>query len=236
MLRIIAHRLIQSCVPDLQRSGCYLVKKSPVMRYGDDRPVICGKVFFQPFRGQNIQMVGRLIQNQQIRLRKKQPRQMRFPYFPSAEAPVRPFQFFRLETESHQSGSRSAPERKAAFRFVSFAQVAHAPYQPVAVLRFRFQSLFQDGNVMFHTEEIVPCMQCDLVKGTVKIRLRHLGDRLGPAVSGYDDRSAVRFGLLIQNGQKRRLPAAVRSDQSDPVIFRHLEGYAFKQHVCTKRF
>ena len=87
---------------DLHGAVSDIVQKLPIMGNQHQRTLVSFQIVFKPFYGFYVQMVCRLVQKQDIRLRQQDLGQF-YAHVPAlAESLRRPGKFFSLEAETQQ--------------------------------------------------------------------------------------------------------------------------------------
>ncbi len=103
VILIIAAVADQFAVANLQNMRDKLVEEIAVVRNHQNRARISPQIFLEPLQRFQVEMIGRLVQHQQVRLLRQQPRQMR-PHHPSAaHLPQRPVEILLPKTQPGQN-------------------------------------------------------------------------------------------------------------------------------------
>ena len=72
---------------ELQNAGCHLVDEITVVRYKENGSLVACQHFFQSFLACQIHVIGRLVQDQEIRFRIENPAELQPHFFTAGELP-----------------------------------------------------------------------------------------------------------------------------------------------------
>ena len=117
---------IQPCARDLDDPADELIQEIPVVRNHHDRAGIIAEMLAKPDERFEIEMVCRLVEQQQIRLLREKPCEMRPHDPPAAEPPRRPIEVPLAKSQTGENALRFRGDRVAVVlgklgeRFVVF--------------------------------------------------------------------------------------------------------------------
>ena len=218
----------QPALTDVHDAADELVQELAVVRDEHDGAGIRFQIFLKPPQRFEVEMVGRLVEQQQVRLLHEQPGQIR-PHHPAA-----------------------------AHRLQRTIEIPFAKRQPVQdVLRFRFELISaQFVEPRLHLVEIVrlrvvpglerlqPPLQLRDLRRDRRRQLQHrfLADRrrflrqMTERRVAFDVHLAgVRRVVTQHEREQRGLPCPIRPDQPNPVAAIDLQRRVFKQNARSKR-
>ena len=222
-------------IPRLAR---HRVEKVTVVGHDDDRLFRLGEERLQPFRRRGVQVVGRLVQNQNVRGGEQSTRQRHPHPLAAAQLTDDPGQVRVLKTEAE----RGAPQ--TGFRFV-----AARPFKPFRTSGVSGHRLFQQRRIgvgvlvghqllqaahlrgqLVHVLQRVPQKRFDVA---ARIRLGEsdlLSDVTDLDVSGFVPAAAVQRFLARQHAQQRTFAAAIGADDADLVA--RVDGHITCLSTC----
>ena len=184
-----------------------------------------GQVLLEPQVRFEVEVVGRLVQEQQGRVPEQQPREAR-PHRPAAaELAHRPREVALLEPEAGEDRLRlvlPVVPTRGVQRHVELAETLQQP-RLLRRVRLRRQRLPRRGDVGHERDHLRAGVQ-HLLEERLAIERRRLLPEIAdrhPAPRGHVPR--VRRRIPRQDVHERRLPGPVRADQRDPVSGVHVE-------------
>ena len=204
-----------------------LIEKFAVVRNDHDRAGIRRQIFLEPEQRLEVEMVGRFVEHQQVRLLHEQPRQVRAHHPAAAHFARRAVKILFAKAEAGQNLLRlrfqliAAQFMKAVVRVVvDFLHVIRCDVmvgipgqdEPAELDKFR-----RDGRGQF---------QHRFIAGR-RAFLRQIAEH---DVAFLHDLAGVRLLLAEDDGKERGLPRAVRADQPDAVLAVQLQGHVGEQH------
>ena len=186
------------------------------MRNQQQRAGIILQIILQPEQREQVEVVGRLVQQQQIRLHHQQPRQARAHDPAAAHLPRLPVEVRVAITQAAQHLLRLG---------------LHLRVVQLVVLRVRLQ-IFRAGHIARLLQFVQPLFQPGQLLHPAGRHIQHrfLAQRLAllrqmahhrPFIALHDAR--VRLPLLENDGEERRFARAVRADQRDAVAIIDLQ-------------
>ena len=231
---VVARVRVGAPIPDFQDLVHRHVQKIAVVRHQDKSVGITFKVLFQPVARLEIEVVGGLIEQQQIGLDQQELGQ-RDAHLPAARKLLRRTRLILArESQAVEHGARSRRERIAVAplelglqavvalgdALVFFARGVEVRH----LMRERFHLLFHVEQVPKHRKALFE----HAAAGQRKAVLRKVssGDTLGGG-----ERSIVKRLEAGQNLQQRRLAGAVSAHQADTVARRQEPVEALEQHL-----
>ena len=90
------------CIRDSYYLGDDLIQEITVVGNDEHRAVVCFQEIFQPFNGSNVQMVGRFVQQQQIRLGQQKFTQIYTGFLSTGKLGQRAVKFILPKTKAFQ--------------------------------------------------------------------------------------------------------------------------------------
>ena len=208
------------------------VQEIAVVRDHDHGPVVAGQEVLQPGERGEIQVVGRLVQQQERRRQQEQPRQRR-PHAPAAgKLRQRPMQLVGPEAEPAQDAARGRLEPIAAERLEAVLEIAVARGERVTGRR-----LEGAGDVLHLALE-----RPHLVEPAQRFHQHGAGgaggDLLGQIADGRRARAAHLPGVrLLETGQdpaERGLAGAVGADEPDALAIRDAPGDVAEDELAAE--
>ena len=212
----------QLALADFDDAADKLVEELAVVRDDENRAGIALQILLEPEQRLQVEMVGRLVQQQQVRLLRQQPGQVR-PHHPAAAHLARgPVEILLAEAE--------AGEDLLGLGFEAIAAQLVEPVMHVVMDLLRVQRL--DRVVRLPRLEDAAELRVfrrdgrgqfdDRLVADRRVLLRQIADR-DAAFAG--DLAGI-GGFLAQDDRKERgLPGAVRADQPDAVLAVHLQAW-----------
>ena len=193
--------------------GDHPVQEIAVVRDHDHGPVVAGQEVLQPGEGGEVQVVGRLVQQQQRWRQQEQPRQRR-PHAPAAgKLRQRAMQLVGPEAEAAQDGARRRLEPIAAERLEAVLEIAVARGERVT--RRRLEGAGDVLHLALERPHLVEAAQRFHQHGAGGAG----GDLLRQIPDGGGARAAHLPGVrLVETGQdpaERGLAGAVGADEPD---------------------
>jgi hypothetical protein len=219
--------------------GDHGVEEETVVADEDDRVRILGQVFFQPVARVEIEMVRRLVEQEQTRTSEQEASQ-RDPHLPPARERRRVLaQIVVGEPEAAQYG-----------RDFQIDAVAFTPAEPLLQLRVPGQHrlvfcmrravvaepILERGDLRFHVEQGLEREAGLLEQGAPAVDepvLRQVSDR---EAGRLDDLTGVRLVEAGEHLEQRRLAGAVRAAQPDALSVIDLPGDFVEKNAVAEGF
>ena len=200
-----------------------------------DRPPVGLQVFFQPIHCLNVQMVGGLVQNQQVRALQQQSCQAQTRLFAAGKHTRRFFPGFGRESHTvedfldlgiHLVSIHGVNHRVAMIDFFLYLRIFRFLCQ-FFLQRLQLLHGFQ-GRRKGQTHRSVYIQIRIQVGILLQISAGHTIAKRG--------RSRIRQGFPVQNPKKRRLTRSVGANNSDPVAALHTGIDIFQNFMFAKTF
>ena len=157
---VAAGELHELSVFNLDHLGDHFIEKIAVV--GDDQhsPAVVGEVCLEPFDTAHVQVVGRLVEKQEIRLGKKQLAKPHAGFLASRECADMPVKIALVKTQTFQDADHVAFIGKTVLQLV-------LPAETVVRVHQRFQlgargfvhAVLHAAQFFFHVQKILPGMQ-----------------------------------------------------------------------------
>ena len=211
------------------------------MRDKDDRVRVVREKVLEPVAGLEVEMVGGLVQQQEVRLRQQKLGE-RDPHLPtSAEVLRGQVELVGFEAEAEQDFFSLAfdGEAAAAIPFVTTLAVAFDHLRVLGGvflgverrhLLFELFNLDADGEHLLEREQ---GLVAERFTAMVKSVLREVAHRRAP---GHGDFAGIGGFFPGQHAQERRFAGAVRPGETDTVAVGHVPGDVLEQDALTVSF
>ena len=215
-----------------------VIQKGPVVRDQHNRPVIILQIIFEPPDTFDVEVVGRLIEQENRRTTQQQLRQLD-PHTPSpAEFAGRAGEVGTLETQPEQCLFDLLLAVHSTQNIESVRRVVEAMQQFFILGAFvigPFGNLgIQPVDFAFQSEHLGECRFGLVEKGRRIGYLHLLGQIPHRALPVTGNRARCRLLLPDQHLQHRRLTGSVLPYQPDPILFVDQERYILKQIPSRK--
>ncbi len=217
--RIIARIALQLPRVDVRDDVDHAVQEIAVVRDHEQCSGVALQPLFEPENGVEVEVVGRLVQQQQVRGAHQRLREIESHAPPAGEARHRLAHLLVGEAQAVQQLLRARAHRVRA-------GVAHRGMQladPVAVV-----GGFGGGELAFEPAQRGVAVDRVLERGPLE-RGRFLRDVRDAPPRRVVDLALVGVQLPAQEREQARLPRAVRADQADPVAGVERDLRAFEQ-------
>ena len=214
------------------------VEEEAIVRDEDDGMRVGVEVFLEPVARFEVEMVRRLVEQQQVGLAEQQLGK-RDAHLPAAGKRFRrPLEVVGAEAEALKDGRGLQLDAVAVAEAEPVLQLAVA-LEHRLVLAFGngriAEPLFELVHLRLHAEEPFEGAARFLEQraaGMGQAVLRQVADREG---SGFEHAAAVRFVEPRHDAQQGRLSGPVRSAQSDPLARRDLPRHTVEQDAIAER-
>lgn len=234
MPRIVAARDDRRTLRKLDGAIGHPVEKIAVVRHDDIGAAAGEQKLLQPLDGADVQVVGRLVEQQQGRFGEQHARQQRLAHLAAAQALHRPPQRVLGKSQAEQYRARTAAVCQAAPALILLLQPVLTANQ--RVVRPQLQPLRQCGELPLQLHERRKLLQRRVQKRHARSVRLLLHEPRDAAIGCALYPAFVRHVLAAEQAQQRRLPAAVDADQSDPVSRGDLKRHVGKQLALPKLF
>ena len=185
------------------------------MRDRDDRPLILLKMLLEPLDRFRVQMIGRLIEQQDVRLLDQQAAQGH-----ASPLTAREHGYFRVGRGASQRIHRHfqlALELPTVHGFNLLLQLSLLRQQLIHLLRAEWAAELQTDRLVLaqHRDDILPPLFHDLLDGLVLVELRLLFQQSHGIPFGECDLSEVILVRARNDAKQRALAGAVRAQYAD---------------------
>ena len=210
-----------------------MIQKIPVVGHDEHRPPEALEIFLQPLDGIHVQMVGRLVQQQQIRSGEHQPGQIDPGLLPAGKAHKGPLLHFRVNVQTGAHPVVGDLLVVAAAQLIGGLQLAvalqiHRPPRR----HIRLHGLHLGGHILQPDKGLPE----HLTDGQRRIIDRQLLQKPQARALCDGDRSALIVLLPRQDLQQGGLAAAVGADDAGPFSGKQVKGEPLQNMVLSKVF
>jgi len=217
----------------LQHRGPNRLQEPAVVGDEDDRGVEVDEVGLEPLQRGDVEVVGRLVEQQQVGLGRQRPRQRGSRQLAAGERRERPLGLLGVEAEPAQNGQHLVAPAVAAAGFESLLRgrigahrllvgatpLRHLPLQPLQ-LHLGLQHVGAAGEDVF--------AECG-----ARFTRRPLVVQGHPGPPLHRQRARVRRVLAGEDPQQRRLAGPVAAGQGHPLPRLELEGDVGEQQLAA---
>ena len=197
----------------------------------DDGAVIVFEVVLEPPRGFQVEVVGRLVEDEQIGVEEEQ-----FSQFDARQPAAAEFRKFALEvgglkTQPHEDHFRLVFGIVAARSFVLVLHVAEFPHQRRhAFLVFFFrQVLLKHLHFVFQPFDVGGGLDYFIQQPPLRCMINILVQVADGGTFAHGDAAAIRRDRPGDDLKKGSFTGAVRPDDGYTVAHAHVKGHAFKE-------
>ena len=204
-----------------------LVDEVPVVGDGKDRPLEGLDIVFQPFHAVQVQMVGGLVQQEDIRLLQQEPCQVDPGLLPAGEA-----------VEELGPLGWGDPQAVADLVHLYVHVVAASGLEPghKGVVGFQLllggsllHGLLQGLHLLFGCKDLPKGRPQNILHGVAQGEMGDLGDHAQLLIGIYIDLSTVIVHFPGDDLKERGLPAAVTPQDGNPLPLLDLKGKVLQQ-------
>ena len=221
---VVAGPRCEASAIELDDAGGNLLQEDAIVRHKDHRARVVTEKRLEPCHRLDVQMVGRFVEEQQIRLRHEGAREKDTPA-PSTREGVYDGIRRQLETREHYFNALLQPPAVALFKIVLQAS-------ELCEIRLRAVVRHLHGNVMVVSHE--PAKIAEAVRHHVEHRaivgeghILHQPRHSQPWLPPYA--ACVLSGITGDDLQQRRFPRAVSPDYADTLARLDLEACSVEQ-------
>ena len=221
---VIAGVELRLAVVDLHHSSDYLVQKPPVMGDRQHGSLEVFQVVLQPLGGVQVQMVGRLIQQEDIRILQNQASQINTGLLPTGQSGKKALTHVSVDVQTVAHLVEASP------RIITAAGLEGGG-QPVITGHHLWGGVFSHlGSQLLH----LPLQGVKGLKGSIqhvphRITLRingNLRDKPQAFPRSNGDRSFVCLHLSGKNAKNGGFPCSILAQQAHSLSLIHLQGKA----------
>ncbi len=211
---------------ELQHRGADRLEEPAVVRHEHDRRVERLQVRLQPLERGDVEVVGRLVEQEQVGIARERAGQRRAGELPAGERGELPVQVLVAEAEAVEGRVDAlAPVVAAGVLQAGLRARVRVHHGEVALGHLLLQ-LAQAG---LEREEVAAAAEHVVAQGEVAVARRALVVELHADVLGEHELPAVHRRLPREHPQQRRLARAVAARERQPVAALELEGDAPEQ-------
>ena len=234
---VVALEAVELAISQLHNLTREAVQEHPVVAHDHVRALILLQEALEPLDGVEIEMVGGLVEEEQVGVPQQHSRQHRAALLSAAEFDQGPIQIVLAEVESLQHLLDPGIERVSALAFQPFLQ-AGVVFEKGFGFRIAFLQSAQSARrlVVLRLEilEVLKTARRFLAQGAPIVDAHFLLHRRDHRASAPPHRTAVRIHLPGENAEERGLARAVATDQRDAVPFADLPVDVFEQLLGTE--
>ena len=224
-LTVVATVTLDLLILDVQRDVADLVEKFAIVRNHDERTGVTLEPVFEPDDGVQIQVVGRLVEQQQIGRAHERLRQIQAHAPPAREAGDRQLRLRQRKAEAEQ-------QRLAAGR--GGVPVGVGEGRVGVGLGMAVVSDFRRRNIRFDLTQPRVAVENVVERSTLdRWRLLH-HMRQAPA-TGHEDIAPIRVQLPAQQREQRGLAGAVGADEADALARVERDGGVLEERLGAAR-
>ena len=218
---VIAGEEFRDPVRQVNRALYDAIKEIAVVADDEHCALEAQEVFLQPFGGAQVEVVRRLVEQQDVRVLEDEPRQIHARFLPAGEALER--------LRAHFGGNVQTVGHAIALKLhVIPAAGAERLLQPVILLEQRgiivLRHAHRERSELFldRIQRAVRVAQHVLGRPVLRVD-RDLGDEPQPSSGGDADLAGVRQQLAAQKPEERGFAAAVAAEDPDALPGVHVE-------------
>jgi hypothetical protein len=216
---------------ELQRCGRDRLEEPPVVRDDDDCGVELDELALEPLETGDVEMVRRLVEEQEVGISGQGPGQRGTGELSSGEARERAVEVSRREAEpSGCSGGVVAPTVAPGLLEPRLRPGIAA--QRLSIVRAGRHRLLEGPQLRFEGEELNRGRQHVLTQCEVLVERRSLVVQRDARALRERELAAVRLQLARENSQERRLARAVWAHQGHPLSALDLEADAVEERIA----
>ena len=233
-LRVVALVLGQVRVLDLEGAVRDRVEEIAVVRNHDVRAAVVLEKVLEPFHGGDVEVVRRLVEQQQVRFAEQHLRKLDLCLLAAAQHADRRHDLLGRKAEADERAARAVAAGQPALRDEAVVQLRLLQDQRVDIVRHGGDLRIQAFQLRLHPQKRLKYGHDLVERGLFHIAadvLLHIADR------GFArGREAALVGrvLAVQDFEQRRLAGAVDADQADPVALLYLKRNTFQNHIGAK--
>ena len=219
----------------LEHSRNGIVQKRAVMGDYKNGSLELSQILGQPTDRGDIKVIGRFVQQQNVRMRQDRAREHRFAYLPARKGRDGTLLLLLGKTETDQRRARHRAERGAALAGKRIDDGC-LPLDQTIAIRIALFELFHDSRFLrLQIQQRPVGFQRKRIQIDVRGKLRDLLDIGQLCPLSKSERPAVVRLLSHQDPHQRRLAGSVHADQTDTLARLDLKGYIRKQRSVRKR-
>ncbi len=204
-----------------------IVEKIAIVRNQDQRAGVAVEPFLEPDDGVEVEVVGRLVEQQQVRAAHQRPRQIEAHAPAAGELGDRALEVFVGETQAMHQRRRACRRGVAVDLGKARMQEADLLAGVMVVVMF-----FRRDQIAFDLAQLGVAVEHEVERG-IGQRRRVLGDVGQHPVGRPLQVAAVGMQFAAQEAEKGRLAAAVGAGQADLPARMQLQGGAGDQCVAV---
>ena len=233
--RVVAVIKLRPAVDDLDDALRDLVEKPAVVRYGEHRTLKVQQIVLQPLGRVHIEMVRRLVEQQNVRILQNEPGEIDARLFAAGEGVEKLLSHRRRDIQAVCHLAAAHLGVVSAERFKAGEQLVILGEQR-AVVRYA-HLLFEPAHPRLHRVEPLLGGREHVLHGIAVGVVRYLRHKPQPLAARNVDLALVLGQLADHEAEERRFPRAVAAENTDALAVLHLKGQPVENvFVDLKRF
>ena len=214
---VVAAERRERAIAQLPDTGDGGIEEGPVVRRDEERAGPPAEVLLEPFEGVEVEVIGRLVEQQQVRIGDDQARQRRPGLLATRQGRRRLRPFVPREPEAAQRALDPLVERVATEDLVLMEKLGIGVVGHPSLALHRRQPLGHPIEMRRAGPDRGPQVR----RGHERlVEVGLLGEQAERQAALAMDLAAVRFVTTGRQAEERRLARPVRADQPDPVAER----------------
>ena len=216
---------------ELEHGGRRRLEEPAVVRDEDDARVERRQLVLEPFEARHVEVVRRLVEEQQVGVAAERARERRARQLAAGERVERAVEIGLREAEAARDGADALAPGVAAgvleprLRLGIAASVC-GPWSP------RRHRLLEAPQLLLDRDEVGGAREDVLAQREAALQRRTLVVQCDARALRERELAAVDLGLAGEHAQQRRLAGAVRPGERDAVAALDLEGHAVEEEVA----
>ena len=193
------------------------------------------ELVLEPLEARDVEVVRRLVEQQQVRIAAEHPRERRAGQLAARERVEQPVEVRLAEAEAARDGADALAPRVAAGVLEPRLRLRVAAHRLRGVLARRHR-LLQLPQLLLDGDEIGGAGEDVVAQRQPPLQRRPLVVERDARALREGELAAVHLALAGEHAQQRRLAGAVRPGQRDALAALDLEGNPVEKHVSGKLF
>ena len=238
-LLVVAIITVQFMMLHFKNSIHNLIEEVTVMGYNQDSSLVAGQVLFQPLQCADVQMVGRFVQHEDVRLFQQQGCQCQSGPFSSGKGVNLLIIILRSEGHGVQNPSDLAAVAFSASCVVFVMDGGLTVNQHVTFFCLRTdgcrgqvcQPLCDFFHVLFHVQQVSENLSHFFDDGSVTVEVFSLLQVADSGILGHEKLSVVAGEFAGEHIHQGGLARPVLTDDTDTVPFIYMKADLFDNHI-----
>ena len=218
---------------ELEHRGRDRLEEPPVVRDDDHRGVDRLQLALEPFQARDVEVVRRLVEEQQVGISAECPGQRGARELSAGEAGERPFEVGRGEAEVPRHRVQALAPGVTSGVLQAGLRL-RVPPQRGRIVVAGCHRVLQPAQLPLGRGEVGGAGKDVVAKRGPALRGRTLVVQSDPRPLGHRDRPAVELGLAVQQPEERRLAGPVRPGERDAIPALDLERDVVEQRIAGK--